>query len=418
MSLYRAIKPNARILITPRSLYYDFQQPKTRHRRPYGWWERRGESAERNVGGGSNASQTGRNSMDKFASLPYDARVVSFDWIPGIVANSGRTNTTRSAPINNHQLNHRLYHNHYHHHHQSEKRREANASRRRRRRSSEDIDTKSRNNHRGSESPERTAKEAERDEADRDEGDGERMPNEMSKSSSAEECGRMMAARAIETRADRINGAESDSSEARFSERRRNSESGRSSIPRSSSVSVERFSMRANYGGGDSSDFSRANSTSNERFNSDFSLAVASASSNDRVSMPESDPFSLRNLDFVSLSLLGQRADSSERFSDVYSTRNSDFSTRNSTDFRTQSEEEERFSDDSLEEMLPAPGPPNAKRHSIAWEVSLEQDPLYAPGSTKVVGRRRRRSSDVSSKFSIFFFSMYLQFNPHSMEIF
>lgn len=80
----------------------------------------------------------------------------------------------------------------------------------------------------------------------------------------------------------------------------------------------------------------------------------------------------------------------------MFSTRNSDFSTRNSTDFRTQSEEE-RFSDDSLEELLPPP-PPISKRHSIAWEVPLEDDPLYAPGSTKVIGRRRRKSSDVSSK--------------------
>ncbi|XP_043275643.1 uncharacterized protein [Venturia canescens] len=401
--------------------------PKTRHRRPYGWWERRGESVERSSGG----SQTGRNSIEKFSSLPYDARVVSYDWIPGIVANSGRTNTTRSAPINNHrylqhnssqqpqqqqQQNQRLYNHsqHHHHHHnnhhshyhqQSEKRREANSSRRRRRRSTEDIDLKSRNHNRINDSPETDDKLSSKDNDlnpdDELDDDRARIPNEMSKSSSAEECGRMIATRAIESRSDRVNGAESDSSEARFSERRRNSVSGRSSIPRSSSVSVERFSMRANYGGGDSSDFSRANSTSNERFNSDFSLAVASASSNDRVSVPSSDPFSLRNLDFVSLSLLGQRADSSERFSDVYSTRNSDFSTRNSTDFRTQSEEEERFSDDSLEELLPAPGPPIAKRHSIAWEVSLEEDPLYAPGSTKVVGRRRRRSSDVSSAGSI-----------------
>ncbi|KAK0172722.1 hypothetical protein PV328_006002 [Microctonus aethiopoides] len=219
----------------------------------------------------------------------------------------------------------------------------------------------------------------------------------------------------------RIDRNHSDSScDGRFSRRRRRkrkgalgrgvseSESERYSIPRSSSVSVERFSMRANC---DSSDFSRANSTSNERFHSDFSLAVASASSNDRVSIPTSDPFSVRNLDFaVSAFSLGRADSCSERFSDVYSTRNSDFSTRNSTDFRTQSEEEERFSDDSLEEMLisavpqPPPMPPSpapeqivCKRHSIAWEVSLEEDPLYAPGSTKVVGRRRRRSSDVSS---------------------
>lgn len=201
---------------------------------------------------------------------------------------------------------------------------------------------------------------------------------------------------------------DSDSSEGRFS---RNSESeSRSSIPRSSSVSVERFSMRANC---DSSDFSRANSTSNERFHSDFSIAVASASSNDHVSVPTSEPFSIRNLDFVSFAL--PHVDSSERFSaptsdrcseerysDLFSTRNSDFSARNSADFRTQSEEE-RFSDDSLEELLPPP-PPISKRHSIAWEVSLEDDPLYAPGSTKVVGRRRRKSSDVSSKCLLVYF--------------
>ena len=198
----------------------------------------------------------------------------------------------------------------------------------------------------------------------------------------------------------------SDSSEGRYS--RANSESERSSMPRSTSASVERFSMRANC---DSSDFSRANSMSNERFHSEFSLARASASSNDRVSVPTSEPFSMRNLDFVPFSL--GLADSSERCfsgltsdrysegrccSEVFSTRCSEFSTRNSTDFRTQSEEE-HFSDDSLEELLPPP-PAVGKRHSIAWEVSLDDDPLYVPGSTKVVGRRRRKSSDVSSEFA------------------
>jgi hypothetical protein len=116
----------------------------------------------------------------------------------------------------------------------------------------------------------------------------------------------------------------------------------------------------------------------------------------------------VRNLDFVSFGL--SHADSSERFSgrasdrcseerysEAYSTRNSDFSTRNSADFRTQSEEE-HFSDDSLEELLP-PQQALSKRHSIAWEVSLDDEALYAPGSTKVVGRRRRKSSDLSSKF-------------------
>uniref|UniRef100_A0ABD2W1M0 Uncharacterized protein n=1 Tax=Trichogramma kaykai TaxID=54128 RepID=A0ABD2W1M0_9HYME len=188
---------------------------------------------------------------------------------------------------------------------------------------------------------------------------------------------------------------------------RANSESeSRSSMPRSTSASVERFSMRANC---DSSDFSRANSMSNERFHSDFSLARASvASSNDRVSVPTSEPFSMRNLDFVPFSL--GRSESSERCfsglaasdrysegrcSEVFSTRCSEFSTRNSTDFRTQSEEE-HFSDDSLEELLPPP-PAVSKRHSIAWELTLDDEPVYIPGSTKVVGRRRRKSSDVSS---------------------
>lgn len=229
-----------------------------------------------------------------------------------------------------------------------------------------------------------------------------RQSNEMTKSNSVED--RLLMNDEEQAEQNGRPRTDSDSSEGRFS---RNSESERSPIPRSSSVSVERFSMRATCG---SSDFSRANSTSNERFHSDFSIAVASASSNDRVSVPTSDPYSIRNLDFVSFSL-PTRADSSERFSaptsdrcseehysDMFSTRNSDFSTRNSTDFPTQSEEE-RFSDDSLEELLPPP-PAISKRHSIAWEVPLEDDPLYAPGSTKVIGRRRRKSSDVSSKLA------------------
>ena len=57
------------------------------------------------------------------------------------------------------------------------------------------------------------------------------------------------------------------------------------------------------------------------------------------------------------------------------------------------------FSDDSLEELLPPPL--TSKRNSIAWEVPLgvdDTDPLLTPGSTKVVGRRKRRSGDHSSK--------------------
>ncbi|VVD01726.1 unnamed protein product [Leptidea sinapis] len=46
--------------------------------------------------------------------------------------------------------------------------------------------------------------------------------------------------------------------------------------------------------------------------------------------------------------------------------------------------DDEHFSDDSLEESLPSPPPINtpSKRNSIAWEVSLDgDDPLLTPGS-------------------------------------
>ncbi|XP_039279585.1 uncharacterized protein LOC111059742 isoform X2 [Nilaparvata lugens] len=65
------------------------------------------------------------------------------------------------------------------------------------------------------------------------------------------------------------------------------------------------------------------------------------------------------------------------------------------------------FSDDSLEELLPPPPPPPppplTKRGSIAWEVPLDGDDeaLLTPGSTKVIGRRRRRSTDRSSTGSM-----------------
>ncbi|XP_046676864.1 uncharacterized protein LOC124365021 isoform X2 [Homalodisca vitripennis] len=60
------------------------------------------------------------------------------------------------------------------------------------------------------------------------------------------------------------------------------------------------------------------------------------------------------------------------------------------------------FSDDSLEELLPPP-PLTSKRGSIAWEVplDLDEEALMTPGSTKVVGRRRRKSTDRSSTGSI-----------------
>ncbi|KAJ8958911.1 hypothetical protein NQ318_019680 [Aromia moschata] len=64
--------------------------------------------------------------------------------------------------------------------------------------------------------------------------------------------------------------------------------------------------------------------------------------------------------------------------------------------------DDEHFSDDSLEEMLPPPPPPACnKRASIAWEVPLDDDALLTPGSTKVIGRRRRKSGSYSSTSSI-----------------
>ncbi|XP_046411165.1 uncharacterized protein LOC124298446 isoform X1 [Neodiprion virginianus] len=321
--------------------------PKTRHQRPYGW--------ENGIAEPFRLAEP-PSPPSKFASLPYDGKV-SFNWIPprtnpGAIEKHREVRRRSSEEV----LNQQLTNNRHNIHHGSQDKDRASMLRKQRQ-------------------------------------------NEIVKSSSVEDR-LLMNRNRSESEARRRNN--SDSSEGRFS---RNSESERSSIPRSSSVSVERFSVRANC---DSSDFSRANSTSNERFHSDFSIAVASVSSNDHASVPTSDPFSIRNLDF-SFSLpraesagderfsgrTSDRCSDQERYSDMFSTRNSDFSTRNSTDFRTQSEEE-HFSDDSLEELLPPP-PPIGKRHSIAWEVSLEDDPLYAPGSTKVVGRRRRKSSDVSS---------------------
>ncbi|XP_023310837.1 uncharacterized protein LOC108904534 isoform X1 [Anoplophora glabripennis] len=64
--------------------------------------------------------------------------------------------------------------------------------------------------------------------------------------------------------------------------------------------------------------------------------------------------------------------------------------------------DDEHFSDDSLEEILPPPPPPVCnKRVSIAWEVPLDDDALLTPGSTKVIGRRRRKSGSYSSTSSI-----------------
>lgn len=63
--------------------------------------------------------------------------------------------------------------------------------------------------------------------------------------------------------------------------------------------------------------------------------------------------------------------------------------------------DDEHFSDDSLEEALPPPPPVCNKRSSIAWEVPLDDEGLLTPGSTKVVGRRRRKSGSHSSTSSI-----------------
>ncbi|XP_072156530.1 uncharacterized protein [Bemisia tabaci] len=61
------------------------------------------------------------------------------------------------------------------------------------------------------------------------------------------------------------------------------------------------------------------------------------------------------------------------------------------------------FSDDSLEDMAAPLQNAPSKRSSIAWEVPLndpEEEALYTPGSTKVIGRRRRKSTDQSSNYS------------------
>ncbi|CAG9838650.1 unnamed protein product, partial [Diabrotica balteata] len=64
--------------------------------------------------------------------------------------------------------------------------------------------------------------------------------------------------------------------------------------------------------------------------------------------------------------------------------------------------DDEHFSDDSLEGILPPPPPPACnKRASIAWEVPLDDEALLTPGSTKVIGRRRRKSGSYSSTSSI-----------------
>ncbi|XP_060516560.1 uncharacterized protein LOC132696039 isoform X2 [Cylas formicarius] len=63
--------------------------------------------------------------------------------------------------------------------------------------------------------------------------------------------------------------------------------------------------------------------------------------------------------------------------------------------------DDEHFSDDSLEDALPPPPPLCNKRSSIAWEVAFDDEALLTPGSTKVIGRRRRKSGSHSSTSSI-----------------
>ena len=104
-------------------------------------------------------------------------------------------------------------------------------------------------------------------------------------------------------------------------------------------------------------------------------------------------------------------------------------------------EEVADFSDDSLDDMclsggshsqatpykqqqqqtktpqIVSPQPPPSvtpKRNSIAWEVPIgEMDSLLTPGSTKVVGRRRRKSADRSSILTINHYIIYyiIRFN-------
>ncbi|XP_065199630.1 uncharacterized protein LOC135831225 isoform X3 [Planococcus citri] len=84
----------------------------------------------------------------------------------------------------------------------------------------------------------------------------------------------------------------------------------------------------------------------------------------------------------------------------------------------TVDEDPANFSDDSLEDVPPPPpSPPSAsslqpqnKRGSIAWEVSLESDndaAVLIPGSTKVVGKRHRKSIDHSSTGSLNALNIY-----------
>lgn len=46
--------------------------------------------------------------------------------------------------------------------------------------------------------------------------------------------------------------------------------------------------------------------------------------------------------------------------------------------------DDEHFSDDSLEGILPPPPPPINKRSSIAWEVPLDDEALLTPGNNNV----------------------------------
>lgn len=63
--------------------------------------------------------------------------------------------------------------------------------------------------------------------------------------------------------------------------------------------------------------------------------------------------------------------------------------------------DDEHFSDDSLDAVLPLAAETPNKRASIAWEVPLKDESFLIPGCTKVIGRRRRKSGSHSSTSSI-----------------
>lgn len=175
-------------------------------------------------------------------------------------------------------------------------------------------------------------------------------------------------------------------------------------IPLSSSASAERLSIQANY---DSSDFSPINS----HFHSEFSIAVASASSNEEISAHTSEPSSLRNLNFLQSNLEDAKSSDRssetssdkylfhERYSDLFSVKCSKFSVHKSiTDFTKQSEDE-RFSDDSLERLIPSTMGNPIKSQSVARGVLVENISSYMLKRSKITSRRHMKNNNESSKF-------------------